>query len=159
MTDTANDKQAKKEALKARSDAMNAKEQKLNEGKTGKGTRTFVSMTRGKASTEVQYEGFDTDQPKTLPESMDEFLTLAGAALGNDIKEPLLVSYMIDGFNSAQYDAASDETAEYVETTWSDTVQKSFRDVVRNFAKNNGLSIEDAVNLIKPAYLASQKGK
>ncbi len=73
--------------------------------------------------------------------------------------EKEIVSFLIDGFNSAAYTAASDPVAEYVDPTWSDDVQKQFRLVVRNYSNATGVSIEDAVALIKPGIVASQAKK
>jgi hypothetical protein len=54
---------------------------------------------------------------------------------------------------------ASDPVAEYVDATWSEDVQKQFRLVVRNYSNATGVSIEDAVALIKPGIVASQSKK
>jgi len=71
--------------------------------------------------------------------------------------EKLIVSYLIEGFNASQYTEASDPLAEFVEATWTPEVQKQFRLVVRNYSNATGVSIEDAVALIKPGIVASQK--
>ena len=67
--------------------------------------------------------------------------------------------YLIDGYNDAAYTAASDPVAEFVDATWAEDVQKQFRLVVRNYANATGVSIEDAVALIKPGIVKSQKSK
>ena len=152
MTTAVDDKEAEKARLKARSEAMEAEEKSLNEGRTGKGTRAMVGMTRGKNPQKVTYEAFDESQPDTCPKSLSEFMDIAKVS-----DETTIVSYLIDGFNSAQYTAASDPIAEFVNPVWDDKVKSGFRLVVRNFASNNGISIDDAVALIKPAYEASQK--
>lgn len=146
------EKQAQKEALKAREKDMTEREAKLNEGKTGKGTRTFLGMTRGRNPQEIQYEAFDDSKPDTLPKTLSEFMELTKVQ-----DENVIVSYLIDGFNSAAYTAASDPVAEFVDPSWSDEVQKQFRLVVRNYSNATGVSIEDAVALIKPGIVASQK--
>ena len=49
MTTVAEDaEKAKADALKARNADMEKREKELNVGKTGKGTRTFLGMTRGR---------------------------------------------------------------------------------------------------------------
>lgn len=146
------EKQAAKEALKAREKEMTAREEKLNEGKTGKGVRTFLGMTRGRNPQEIQYEAFDDSKPDTLPTTLSEFMEVAKVQ-----DEKVIVGYLIDGFNSAAYTAASDPVAEFVDASWSDEVQKQFRLVVRNYSNATGVSIEDAVALIKPGIVASQK--
>jgi len=145
------DKAAEKEALKARAAEMAAEEKTLNAGRTGKGTRVFLGMTRGRNPQKIQYEGFDDSQPETLPSSLSEFMDLTKTQ-----DEKVIVGYLIDGFNSAAYTAASDPVAEFVEPTWSEEVQKQFRLVVRNYSQATGVSIEDAVALIKPGIVASQ---
>lgn len=146
------EKAANKEALKAREADMTAREKVLNAEKTGKGVRSFLGMTRGRNPQEIQYEAFDDSQPETLPTSLSEFMDVAKVQ-----DEKLIVAYLIDGFNSAAYTAASDPVAEYVDASWTDEVQKQFRLVVRNYSNATGVSIEDAVALIKPGIVASQK--
>lgn len=158
MTQVADEKLSEKEqakaALKARSEEMEAEEKKLNEGKTGKGLRSFLGMTRGRNPQKVQYEGFDESQPDTLPKTLSEFMELSKV---ND--EPKIVSFLIDGFNSDAYTAASDPVAEFVDASWPEEVQKAFRTVVRQYSANANVSIEDAVALIKPGIVASQAKK
>src|SRR5712671_6854129 len=98
MTKELDEKEARKEALKARSEAMAAKEKTLNQGRTGKGTRAAVGMTRGKNPQEVTYEAFDEAQPDTLPKTLSEFMDVAKVT-----DENVIVAYLIDGFNSASY--------------------------------------------------------
>ena len=152
MTTEANEKEAAKQARKDRAEAMQAKEDKLNEGRTGKGTRVAVGMSRGKNPVEVVYEAFDESKPDTLPKSLSEFMDLTKVS-----DEPAIVGFLVDGYNSAQYTAASDPVAEFVNPAWDDDVQKQFRIVVRNYSQATGVSIEDAVALIKPGIEASQK--
>lgn len=141
-----------KEALKARAAEMAKEEAELNAGRTGKGTRVFLGMTRGRNPQKIQYEAFDDSQPDTLPKTLSEFMEISKVS-----DEPTIVGYLLDGFNSAAYTAASDPVAEFVDQTWSDEVQKQFRLVVRNYSNATGVSIEDAVALIKPGIVASQK--
>lgn len=151
MTEAIDTKQTEKEQKAARTKDMEAREKALNEGKTGKGTRTMLGMTRGRNPQEIQYEAFDESQPDTLPKTLSEFMEVAKVS-----DEPTIVSYLIDGFNSAAYTAASDPVAEFVDVTWPDDVQKQFRLVVRNYSNATGVSIEDAVALIKPGIVKSQ---
>ena len=117
-----------------------------------KGTRLKVGSTRGKNPQAISFEAFDESLPATLPESLEEFMSLAKIS-----DEKAIVALLVDGFNSFNYTAASDPIAEYVDATWSDEVQKQFRLVVRNYANATGISIDDAVALIKPGIVASQK--
>lgn len=143
------EKDAQKAALVARSAEIEAKEKALNEGKTGKGLRSFIGMTRGRNPQQIQYEGFDETQPATLPETLSEFMDLAAVK-----DEKVIVGYLIDGFNSAAYTAASDPVAEFVDASWPEEIQKQFRLVVRNYSQAAKVSIEDAVALLKPAIVA-----
>jgi len=151
MTTEANEKQAEKEAKAARTKDMETREKALNEGKTGKGTRTMLGMTRGRNPQEIQYEAFDESQKDTLPKTLSEFMEVAKVS-----DEPQIVLFLIDGFNSAAYTAASDPVAEFVDASWDDDVKKQFRLVVRNYSNATGVSIEDAVALIKPGIVKSQ---
>lgn len=153
---TPNEKEAKAEALKAREKDMNEREAKLNEGKTGVGTRTFIAMTRGKGPVEIQYDAFDDTKPETLPKSIAEFLSVAG--LNPEKDEPTIVNYLISGYNDVAYTEASDPLREYVDLTWPKDAQIQFRLVVRNYSRGANVSLEDAVNLIKPGF-AKQFGK
>ena len=143
--------EAKEAAIKARNEQMAAEEKKLNEGKTGKGLRTFLGMTRGRNPQKIQYENWDESQPETLPVSLSEFMSLAKVE-----DEAKIVSFLVKGHNETLYTEASDPVAEFVEPTWSEEVQKQFRLVVRNYSNATGVSIEDAVALIKPGIVKSQ---
>ncbi|MBI3334556.1 hypothetical protein HYZ97_03655 [Candidatus Pacearchaeota archaeon] len=125
-----------------------------NAKRSGKGTRIAVGQTRGRNPHVISWERFDDSLPDTLPKTLSEFMEIAKV---ND--EPTIVSYLLDGFNSAAYTAASDPVAEFVEPTWSEDVQKQFRIVVRNYSNATGVSIEDAVALIKPGIVKSQLAK
>jgi hypothetical protein len=144
-----------KEALKAeknkKAEQDAADEKRLNEGRSGKGTRVTLGYTRGRSTTRIQYEAFDETMPDTLPLTVAEFVELTKTP-----DEKTLVSYLIDGYNSAQYTAASDPIADFVNPVWDDAVKTQFRTVVRNYANATGVSIEDAVNLIKPGIEAAQ---
>jgi len=144
------EKEAAKEALKAREKDMAEREKKLNEGREGKGTRVFLGMTRGRNPQEIQYEAFDESQPETLPTTLTEFMELTKT---ND--EKVIVGYLLDGFNSANYTAASDPIAEFVDASWPEELQKQFRTVVRNYSSGASISIDDAVALLKPGFVAA----
>ena len=154
MTQNLSDKEVLKAKLKARAEDMPARETKLNEGRSGIGTRIMLALTRGKNPQEVQYEGFDEDQPKTLPTKLTEFMEIAAKAIGSEVTEPVLLPWVIDGFNSWSYTQASDPIAEYVESSWDKDLQSRFRLAVRNYATGANVSIEDAVSLMKPAFVA-----
>lgn len=119
-----------------------------NASRTGKGTRIRVGQTRGKNPKVIDWEAFDTDKPETLPTTLAEFMELTGTK-----EEPVVVSYLIDGFNASQYASASDVLAEFVEPNWPDTLVKQFKQTVSNYAAATGTSLEDAVSLIKPGIV------
>ncbi len=152
MTQNAVDeKEAKKEALKARSADMDTREKVLNISRSGKGKRVFLAMTRGKNPQEIQFESFDDSQPKTNPATLSEFMELCP-----ELDEQGIVKRLLVGDYEIAYSEASDPVAEFVNPAWSAEVQVQFRSVVRNYAKATGVSIEDAVALIRPGIEASQ---
>jgi hypothetical protein len=112
---------------------------------TAKGLRHFAGSTRGKGSMVIQYQGFDTDSPETLPGSLAEFMQLTGV---KDEKE--LLALAIEGFNADAYQTASDPIAEFVNSNWDKDTQSQFRLVVRNMNKSMGISIEEAANMVRP---------
>lgn len=134
-----------KTALEIAREKLETEATAQNTSRTGKGTRIKVGSTRGKNPQAVSFEQFDLAKPETLPVSVAEFMELTKTT-----DEPTLLSYVLDGFNDAMYSAASDPIAEFVNPEWEQDVQKQFRLVVRNYATATGVSIEDAVNLIKP---------
>lgn len=148
MTDEAKTEQEK--AI----EAAELKAKETNSSRTGKGTRVKVGQTRGRNPQVISYENFDESLPDTLPKTLSEFMEVAKVS-----DEGTIVSYLLDGFNSAQYVQASDPVAEFVDATWPEDVQKQFRLVVRNYSNATGVTIEDAVALIKPGIVASQKPK
>ena len=153
--DTAAEKAAEKEALKAREAEIAAKEKEANAGRTGKGLRVFFGMTRGRNPQMIQYENWDESQKDTLPTTLSEFMDLR-----KDVAdEANVVRRLILGDNDILYSEASDPVAEFVDASWSEEVQKQFRLVVRNYSNATGVSIEDAVALIKPGIVASQLKK
>ena len=154
------DQIAAKEATLA---AKQAEVDKTNEtrkgpdGKFPKGTLLRMGQTRGKNPQIVTWEAFDESHPETLPATLAEFMALTK----NEGNETALVSFLIDGYNSAQYTAASDPIAEYVDASWPEEMQKGFRLAVRNYSVNAMVSIEDAVALIRPGIekaVAAKKG-
>jgi len=131
---------------------MEVKAEETNKTRTGKGTRVRVGQTRGKNPKVITWEAFDDSQPATLPATLSEFMDVAKVS-----DEKQIVAFLIDGYNDAQYTAASDPIAEFVNPTWSEETQRQFRLVVRNYSNATGVTIEDAVALIKPGIEASQK--
>lgn len=120
----------------------------------GVGTRHFVGRTRGKGSQLVSWMAFDESQPDTLPKDYAGFMEVTGQK-----DQTVLLGFTIAGYNDAQYIAASDPIAEYVEATWPEDVQSNFRLVVRNFARGTNSSIESAVSVLKPAFVAQHGPK
>ncbi len=129
--------------------AKDAKVKSLNEGRTGKGTRIDVGMTRGRNPIEIQFEAFDESQPDTLPTTLSEFMELTKVQ-----DEKLIVAYLIDGYNASSRSAASDPVAEFYEAGWTPEFRTMFRNNVKSFAAQSNLSIEDTVAVLKPAILA-----
>src|SRR5678809_509229 len=82
------------------------------------------------------------DSPKTPAQFMEVTKTNEDADL---------VAYLIDGYNKAQYSAASDEIGEFIEDAWDSNTKAQFRLVVRNYAKSADMTIEEAVEMVKPA--------
>lgn len=132
-------------------DLMQAEADEKNKARSGKGTRVAVGQTRGRNPQVISWERFDDRLPETLPKTLSEFMEIAKVS-----DEVTIVSYLLDGYNSAAYTAASDPVAEFVDPTWNEDVQKQFRLVVRNYSNATGVSIEDAVALIKPGIVKSQ---
>ena len=145
-------KEANLTAKQAEVDAVN--EKRKVDGKFPKGTLLRMGQTRGKNPQIVTWEAFDESLPETLPKSLTEFMDISKVQ-----DESLIVSYLIDGYNAAQYTAASDPVAEFVDASWPDDIQKNFRMAVRNYATATGASIEDASNLIKPGIVKALEAK
>lgn len=114
----------------------------------GVGKRWKVGATRGKNPTVITFETFDESQPDTLPKSVAEFMEHTSQ------KPEDMLEYLIRGFNTVSYEAASDPLAEYVSNVWSPEVQLTFRTAVRNYSKGLGIELEDAVNIIRPGFAA-----
>jgi hypothetical protein len=128
-------------------EAKEAEATKVNAARTGIGTRMHVGRTRGKSSLVVSWEAFDESKPETLPTSVQNFIDTTKA------NETQLLQYLITGYNDAQYTAASDPLAEYVDYSWPEDAQTQFRLVVRNYSRGASVSLEDAVALIKPGFV------
>lgn len=171
LTGLANSKRHKKRTGKmsteTQTNEQTAKDKLLNETQAkvdainkdrgnAKGTRVRVGQTRGKGSQVITYEAFDESLPSTLPASIVEFMQLAKVQQ-NAEGEKLLISYLIDGFNSQSYTNASDPIAEYVDSDWTPEQGKAFKTVIKNFSSQTGYSIEDAVNMIKPKFVEGIK--
>ena len=146
---------AKEKVLAAKQSEVDAVNKKREvEGKLPKGTLLRMGQTRGKNPQIVTWEAFDESKPETLPKSLSEFMDVSKT---ND--ENLIVSYLLDGFNSAQYTAASDPVAEFVDASWPEDIQKNFRMAVKNYATGVGCSIEDASALIRPGIVKALEAK
>jgi len=129
---------------------LEAKEKEIaeiNKTRTGIGTRLQAGMTRGKGTMVITWEAFDEALPDTLPKTIAEFMESTGVK-----DEPSLVSSLITGYNDANYTAASDPLAEFVDPTWPADAQTQFRLVVRNYSRGAMVSLDDAVALIKPGF-------
>jgi hypothetical protein len=118
-----------------------------NAKRTGVGTRIRVGQTRGKNPMVISWEAFDESKPETLPATIAAFMEVT-----NVKDEPSIVGFLIAGLNDANYTAASDPLAEFVDLTWSPEAQTQFRLVVRNYSRGANVSLEDAVALIKPGF-------
>ena len=140
-----------KTALELAEEAALAKAKATNDTRTGKGTRVAVGMTRGRNPQVVSWEAFDESQPDTLPKSLSEFMDIAKVS-----DEAVIVSYLLDGFNLSARTNASDPVAEFVDASWPEDVQTRFKASIRNFSRDSGLSIEDAVAIIKPSIVKAQ---
>jgi hypothetical protein len=128
-------------------EAKQTEADKMNASRSGIGTRVFVGSTRGKGSLVITWEQFDDSKPDTLPTTIEKFMEVTSVK-----DEPSLVNFLIAGYNESNYIAASDPLAEYVESTWPPDAQTQFRLVVRNYSRGAGVSLDDAVALIKPGF-------
>lgn len=137
-----------KSALEVAREAAEKAAEETNKARTGVGTRLRVGATRGKNPQVITFEAFDDSLPETLPKSVGQFMEIVTS------DEPTLVDYLIRGANAANYEAASDPLKEYVVPSWAPEVQSTFRQAVRNYAKGLNLQLEDAVNIIRPGFVA-----
>lgn len=129
-------------------EAAQEKAEETNKTRTGVGTRVRVGQTRGRNPMVISWEAFDESLPETNPKSISNFMEVTSVK-----DEPTLVSFLISGYNDLAYTSASDPLKEYVDGTWSQDVQNQFRLVVRNYSRGAGVSLEDAVALIKPGFV------
>lgn len=142
MADEKTPAEAAKEAeIKAMQDLAD----ETNKGRSGKGTRVRVGQTRGKNPKVISWESFDTDYPESLPSDAAEFLSLTKTT-----DDRLFTAYCIDGYNAAMYAAASDVLSEYLEPNWPDAFAKQFKTNITTFVAMTGVSIEEAVSIVKP---------
>ena len=79
MADEVTAEQAKKEAREKEFEVYSAPFNEKNKALgTSKGLRHFTTSTRGKGSMFINYQGFDTDKPETLPADLKEFAQITG---------------------------------------------------------------------------------
>ena len=129
-------------------EAAQKKADETNSTRSGVGTRQRVGQTRGKNPMVIVWEAFDESKPETLPTTMQQFMEVTKVD-----KEAQLVEFLIGGLNDANYTAASDPLAEYVDLAWPQDAQTQFRLVVRNYSRGASVTLEDAVALIKPGFI------
>lgn len=123
-----------------------------NASKTGIGTRVRVGQTRGKNPQVIKWYAFDDSKPETLPKNVEGFMEVIKLDITKPEDDKTVTDYLIRGYNDAQYEAASDPLAEYVEPYWPAEAQTQFRLVVRNYSRGANVSIEEAVKLIKGGF-------
>lgn len=149
---------AKEAAKKAREEATAAK-QKLadaeNATRSGMGTRQVVGTTRGRNTVPFIYEAFSGDFADSLPKSVDDFLGFTKL----DGDNPLVVTYLIEGYNSISESNGSDPLNEYIDSTWPEDVQKRFKVVIRNYSQDSNMSIEDTVDLLRDGIVKGIQAK
>jgi hypothetical protein len=138
-----------KTAIELARDKAEAEVATKNEARKGIGPRLFVGSTRGKSPQVITYEAFDESLPDTLPKTPAEFVEAVKPE--NDSK---VLEYLIRGYNAVNLELASDPLSEYVVAKWAPEVQTTFRTACRNYAKGLGIQLEDAVNIIRPGFVA-----
>jgi hypothetical protein len=153
------EKQAASDAAQATREAEVTRLQAIADAKNkelgkSKGKRHRVGQTRGKNPKVITWLAWDTEQPETLPATQEDFMILSGIE-----SEPLIVSYLIDGENAAAYSAASDVLAEYCEPNWSDATSKTFKSIINGYVQQTGVSVEDAVALMKPGIMKAMEAR
>ena len=97
--------------------------------------------TRGKNPRDISYKVLNQ-----VPVSLEEFADVTGVKDEKDFLE-----YLYEGYNGAQYSAASDEIGEFIPEHWDANTKAQFRLAVRNTSKLTGLDIEQTVNMLLPA--------
>jgi hypothetical protein len=118
---------------------------------TSVGLRKFVGRTRGKGSVLISWNQFDDSVPESLPKTHEEFMNVAGISADEKGAAELL-DLMIRGYNARAYEAASDPIAEYVNAAWPDEIQTGFRTVVRTYARNLEIPIDEAATEVRARY-------
>jgi hypothetical protein len=159
-SETAAEKQAEKDAMKAREKEIAEKQKDANQNKKGIGVRTFYGMTRGRNPQMISYDQWDVDQEiekvSTVPTSFAEVLDINKTrGLDGDAAEKEIVKRWLLGDNEMLYKEASDPVAEFVEASWDDADKKAFKLVIKNYATSTATSIEDTVALFKPGFTAA----
>lgn len=140
---SADERSAKEIELEAKEKAA----EEYNKTLTGVGLRKRVGQTRGKNPQIIEWMEFDESKPETLPKEMKDFSEVTKVD-----DEPGLVRLLILGYNVDAYTSASDPLKEYVNPAWPADAQTQFRIVVRNYSKGANVSLEDAVELIRPGF-------
>ena len=143
-----------REAREQQAAEVRAKADSTNSARNGKGTRIAVGSTRGRSTFSFPYEAFDKSLPETLPSTVAEAMTLMDIT-DDDSGASKMVSLLIEGYNLVSETNASDPVSEFVDATWPEDFQKRFKIVIKNYAENSNVSIQDAVELLKPGM---QKG-
>lgn len=136
-----------KTALDVDFEKKQAEAKATNDTRSGVGTRVQVGKTRGKNPMVITYEAFDDSVADSLPKTIQQFMDVTKTS-----DESAMVGYLIEGYNQANYVAASDPLAEFVNPVWAPEVQTQFRLVVRNYSRGANVSLDDAVALIKPGF-------
>jgi hypothetical protein len=156
LTNPANDEKVTRD-LNQKLRQIDADEE--NSKRTGLGTRVFVGQTRGKNPLIISWEAFDESIPESLPTSIAEFVKVSGVSVEYEKDKMCLVSLLIAGLSDANYTAASDPLAEFVDPSWPDEAQAQFRIVTRNYSRGAEVSLEEAVALIKPGFVKKFSSK
>lgn len=124
------------------------KVKRTNEARTGKGPRLTFGWTRGKNSQLFYYEQYDRTVKDSCPTTIEEVMSLISDS------EPILVGYILDGWNAESYSNSSDPANEFVDDSWPEDVQKQFKIALKNFSTASNLSLEAAAAVLKPAITA-----
>lgn len=143
MSNSAAEKTVKELELEAKEKAAD----EYNKTLSGVGLRKRVGQTRGKNPQIIEWEAFDEAQPETLPKELKQFQEVTDV-----VDEPALVRLLVLGFNVDAYTNASDPLKEHVNLAWPADAQTQFRIVVRNYSKGANVSLDEAVELIKPGF-------
>ena len=151
------EKEAKKQEAKAKQEEIDAREKEANKDRSGVGTRVSFFYTRGRSNMLLSAEQWDETQPLTLPKSVEEFLSYHATQDGKALEDSEILKRLILGDNEINYKEASDPVAEFIDFSWPEDVQKSFKVTVKNYASMNEISIEEAVALIKPGTVKAHE--